>query len=92
MKIAQFKTDPTGYTDIATESSGEACIKYSGWVRVSEYVEVEFTPLPASVVVEGQLKQIDAAEQELREKFQQKLNELAEARARLLSLTHEAQS
>lgn len=92
MKLAQFKTDASGYVSIAAESGGEAAVTYSGWVRISEYVEVEFPPLPPAIVVEGQLKQIDAAEQELREKFQQKLNELVEARARLLSLSHESQS
>lgn len=89
MKIAQFKMCASGGVTIASEESGEGCVTYAGWVRVSEYAEVEFNPLPPAVVVEGQLKQIDAAEQELREKFQKKLNELAEARAKLLSLTHE---
>lgn len=92
MKIATFNTGLGESQFISAEAGGEACVKYSGWVRLSEYIEVEFPPLPAAVVVEGQLKQIDTAEQELREKFQQKLNELAEARAKLLSLTHEAQS
>jgi hypothetical protein len=38
------------------------------------------------------LKQLDAAEAELRNKFQEKLNELANERAKLLSIGHEAQS
>lgn len=93
MKIAQFKTGPgISSTTIIDQRGGEGCIQYCGWVRISEYVEVDFQPLPADVVVEGQLKQIDAAEQELREKFQQKLNELTEARAKLQALTHEKQS
>jgi hypothetical protein len=89
VRIAQFKTDGSGYVNISSEVAGETCVTYSGWVRISEYAEVEFTSLPPAVVVEGQLKQLDAAEQELREKFQQKLNELAEARAKLLSLSHQ---
>lgn len=95
MKIAQFKTGFAGggnFTTLADESSGEASVKYSGWVRISEYVEVEFPSLATQVVVEGQLKQLDAAEAELRTKFQGKLNELANERAKLLSLTHESQS
>lgn len=89
MRVAQFRTDASGYRNVSEESTGEACITYSGWVRVSEYVEVTFPPLPPAVVVESQLKQIDAAEAELRLKFQEKLNQLADERAKLLSLTHE---
>jgi hypothetical protein len=92
MRVAQFRTDASGWTNISEESKGEACIEYSGWVRVSEYIEVTFPPLPPAVVVESQLKQIDAAEAELRTRFQEKLNELANERAKLLSLTHESAS
>lgn len=91
MKIAQFKTS-TGGTDYCSQSIGELMERGHQWVRMSEYVEVVFTPLPPEAIVEGQLKQLDAAEQELRNRFQEKLNELADARAKLLSLTHEKQS
>jgi hypothetical protein len=91
VKIAQFKTGGHDFTMISTDAA-EVSVKYSGWVRLTEYIEVEFTPLPPVVVVEGQLKQLDAAEAELRTKFQEKLNELDNERAKLLSLTHEVQS
>jgi hypothetical protein len=91
VKIAKFNAPIAGEL-ILDQRGGELGVKYSRYVQLTEYADVEFIPLPAKEVVEGRLKQIDAAEQELREKFQQKLNELAEARAKLLSLTHEAQS
>lgn len=93
MKIAQFKTFGGGnHTTYADENTGEACVTYSGWVRLTEYTEVELTPLPTSTVVEGQLKQLDTVETELRTQFQLKLNELANERAKLKSLSHEGVS
>lgn len=91
MKVALF-TSPSGYITAYNEESGKAMVEYQRYTQTSEYVEVEFPPLPVALVVEGQLKQLDEAEKDLRNEFQKKLNELAEARARLLSLTHEAQS
>lgn len=93
MKIAGFKTfGIDNHVTYADESTGEACVRFSSWVRLTEYAEVEFVALPTSTVVEGQLKQLDAAEQELRNQFEKKLHELANERAKLLSLTHEKQS
>lgn len=93
MKIAEFRPFSLGtHTTFANESTGEACVRFSGWARLTEYTEVEFVPLPASAVVEGQIMQLDAAERELRNQFETKLNELTNERAKLLSLGHEKQS
>lgn len=93
MKIAGFKTFGIDtHVSYADESTGEACIRFSGWVRLTEYAEVEFVPLPTSTVVEGQLKQLDVAEQELRNQFEKKLHELANERAKLLALSHDGSS
>lgn len=93
MKIAAFKS-PNGvkHTSYFTDELGPTMVQYHFYVQASEFVDIEFPPLPVAVVVEGQIKQLDAAERELRERFQEKLNELTEARASLLSLTHESQS
>lgn len=92
MKLAAFKAPVSGYLSYLSPETGEVMIEHHKYVRVSEFAEVEFPPLPVDVVVAGQLKQLDDAEQELRNQFQRKLNELAEARANLLSLGHETQS
>lgn len=92
MKLAAFKNAVGNHVSYLTEEMGQTMIDYHKYARVSEFVDIEFPPLPIQVVVEGQLKGLDAAEQHLRNEFQRKLNELAEARANLLSLTHEAQS
>lgn len=71
-------------TDVARDS-----VYTREYTQVTDWAEVEFTPLSNEHVIAGQLKQLDQAEQELRDKFAFKLSELAEARAKLLSLTHE---
>ncbi len=88
MKIAQFKTS-IKTIGIFEEQDGEGCVKHCGWGRLTEYIEVEFAPLSVDVVLGEQLKQLDAVEAELRNRFQEKLNELCSERAKLLSLTHE---
>ena len=91
MRLALFKS-PSGTIAAYEQDFGQSMVESCKYTRFSDYMEVEFPMLAPEIVIEWQLKALDAAEQELREKFQLKLNELAEARARLLSLTHEAQS
>lgn len=62
------------------------------YTQMTEWAEVNFVHFPPAVTVGSQIKQIDAAESELRNKFAQKLSDLNESRARLLSLSHETQS
>jgi hypothetical protein len=57
------------------------------YVRLTEIVDVDFPRLPASVVVPAQIAQLDAAEAELRNKFNEKLSELLDKRRELLALT-----
>jgi hypothetical protein len=91
MKLALFKS--TGGLISGYEPAfGQAMVDSCGYIRLSEDLEVNFPMLPPAVVVVGQLKQLDAAEQELRNQFQQKLNEIAEARAKLRSLSHDSQT
>jgi hypothetical protein len=56
-------------------------------VRISEPVEVEFPPLSEQVVIEKQLKAIDAKEREIRERFQRALDVLNDDRQKLQALT-----
>jgi hypothetical protein len=59
------------------------------YIRLSEPFEVEFVRLPPEVTVPREVAALDAAEQELRLKFAEKLAELSEKRANLLALTHQ---
>lgn len=93
MKIAIFKNiSGDGFTFdmiVKHEDVREGGIYTREYAQLTEWVDVEFPPLPAQTVVESQLKLLDTAETELRNKFQRKLDELANERSRLLSLTHE---
>lgn len=88
MKLALYKST-SGLTAGYDPTFGQSMVDNCGYTRLSEYLEVEFPMLPPEIVIEGQLKQLDTAEQSLRNQFQQKLNEIAEARAKLLSLSHD---
>ena len=59
------------------------------YVRVSEYLDIDFPTRPAAEIVPAQIAALDKAEAELRAKFSEKLHEIAEQRAKLLCLTHE---
>lgn len=61
----------------------------SNYVRATQWVEVDFPERSAAELIPDQLAALDAKEQELRAAFMEKLNELAEARAKLRALTHE---
>ena len=95
MKIAIFKdtTCSFEYSTIVKESTLDAQGDYApGYVRISEWIEVTFPPLPKEVVVQEHLKVLDTVEAELRDKFQEKLNQIDGERQKLLSLTHEVAS
>lgn len=92
MKVAIFKSAVADYTTAYSQEAGEAMVQYQRYTRISEYVEVEFPPLPPETVVEGQLAALTGAETELRNQFEQKLSEIRTVRAKLLSLGHEKQS
>jgi hypothetical protein len=88
MKIAQYKLYSGHHIAEVTEWREND----KDYIRLSEPVEVEFVPLPPEITVPLQIAVLDAAEQELRAKFAEKLAELSERRATLLALTHEPQS
>ena len=58
-----------------------------GWVRVSQYITVDFPEANQDTVIEKQLAQLDKAEQRAREELQQRLNQIQDVRQKLLSLT-----
>lgn len=90
MKIAKFQC--IGHQDWfavweAREDGSDPCA--DSYVRISEYLDINFPPRPAEEIVPAQIAALDSAETELRAKFQAKLQEIAGQRAKLLCLTHE---
>lgn len=86
MKLAQYKSE-SGY--IHFFEADEFMSESTSYTRMSEIVEVEFKPLPPEVTVPAELARIDAAEAELRNKFNEKLSELNTRRANLQAITHQ---
>ena len=59
------------------------------YVRISEWVDVEFPALAPEVIVPAQIAALDRRAEEVKAEFAAKLREIAEARASLLALTQE---
>lgn len=89
MKIAKFQHigTPDWFAVWEQRDDGSDPMPES-YVRVSEYLDIQFPALPAEEIVPAQMAALDKAEAELRAKFQEKLHEIAEQRAKLLALTH----
>jgi len=89
MKIALFKRlgDHSYETIKGPEWEG---IGFDEYIRISEYIEVEFPPLADDSIVEKQLAALDKAEQQLRNKFQEALNGIERHREELRAITYQA--
>ena len=59
---------------------------HESYTRITENLEVDFTPLPRDIIVKGELKKIDAAEDKLRGAFSAAMAELENRRQNLLAL------
>ncbi len=87
-KIALFKD--MSYSFSSEYVCEETMEGYEKYVRVSEYVEVEFTLLPEQTVVENELATLDSVEADLREKFREQLGNIESRRQNLRALTYKA--
>lgn len=89
MKIATFKRMGEYGYDTVSDDGLENCKEY---VRTSEYVDVTFAfpPLESREIVEKQLAQLDAAEAEVRNRFQEALNAINSQRAELRAITYQS--
>jgi len=75
----------TGHFD--DDKDCDECIP-DGYVRVTPYIDVEFPALDQGPIVEKQLEKLAEAEQRIRAEFQQRLNSIAETKAKLLALSY----
>lgn len=85
MKLAQFKSTDSSHTAYWDESMEDA----SGYVRVSQYVDVEFPPLKSSDVISAQLAALSIARTEAADRFSRTLKEIDNRSAELQSNCHE---
>ena len=92
MKIALFKSIEYGWTMPAAQHDNGSDPHLGSYIRITEYVDVDFPPRAPEEIVPAQLAAIDKAEKEARAEFQLKLNAFAEARANAPALTHTPES
>ncbi len=92
MKIALFKSIEYGWTMPAAQHDDGSDPHAGSYVRITDYIDVNFPPRAPAEIVPAQLAAIDKAEQDARAELQLKLNVLAERRANILALTHMPES
>lgn len=84
MKIAKYSMNATSYVHIMEADDWRE--NDSGYIRLSEIVDVEFPPLAPEVVIPQKLAALDEAEKELTAKHLQALEVIQSRRKDLLSL------
>jgi hypothetical protein len=90
MKVAKFKRiAEASYLEYETVSD-DSIEGSDNYVRISEYVEVEFPPLSKGEIVEQQLAALNQVEREARMRLQDVLEKVKGRRAELMALTHTA--
>jgi hypothetical protein len=87
MKIAKYKrVGEYGYETVSDDGL-ENCADY---IRISEFIEVDFPPLESKEVIQRHLEALDRTETEVRSKFQEMLNSIEQQRAELRAITYKA--
>lgn len=85
MKIAQFKSLEHGYMSIQQEEFE----RINGYMRVSDYIEVEFPPRSDEEQIMEEVRKIDQVISDIQQNALAKIEEWKERRAELLALTHQ---
>ena len=87
VKLAVFNDEYGNPIYVKVDGNGSCWADgHESYTRITENLEVDFTPLPRDIIVKGELKKIDAAEDKLRGAFSAALAELENRRQNLLAL------
>lgn len=86
MKVALYKDVHGGWETVSIGNGLDACENY---VRLSEFVDVEFPRLKDEETVRKQLAALDSVRAEVARKFAAALKEIDARKASLQALTHE---
>lgn len=81
-KIALFKSSSGTLIE-----AGDFFEDYPDYVRISEYKEIEFTPLSQSAIIEKQCEALDKQEQSVMAEYENKLTDIRRRKAELLAIT-----
>lgn len=84
MKIAQFKNIEHGFNSI----QGEEFEEIRGYVRLSEYLDVEFSPISDDSQIQKHVAALDKVRQGVVYEFTRKLADIDRQKSELLAITH----
>ena len=84
-RIAMFKSSRYDWTNVFEEDK-----EIDGYYRVTAWEEVEFTELNKDDQVGFALEELDGEKAVVTTRFQQALDDIANRKAKFLSLTHQA--
>lgn len=89
MKIALFKTDygPLVSFEFQTYEGANNDVR-AGYPRCTEWVDVEFPPLPVGDVIAAEVTLLDAQIKKVTEQWHKAVAEINDRKRELLSLTH----
>lgn len=90
MRIAVFKMLRTSHPFETIKDESWEKHMADDYVRISEYIDVEFPRLKSEEVVQKQLDALDTMEKEVRTKFQAALNTIEQQRQELRAITVKA--
>lgn len=62
------------------------------YIRISEWVDVDFAERRAEDIIPQQIAALDRKAEEVKAEFTRKLQEIAQARASLLAITHQPET
>lgn len=88
MKIAEFKNVEFNFTFVGPESHG----KIKDYVRLTEYVDVEFEPRKGTDVILDEVAILDNEADKLRAELGAKIDDLKRRKEELLAITYQGDS
>lgn len=94
MKIALFRENQFGYISSwhFPDYCEESDFSPSGWVRTTEWLEVEFVQRAPEALIPAQLAALDQRKAEEVERHLRALADIADERGKLLALTQQGEA
>lgn len=85
MKVAEFQSIDCGYKTVATDSLDGS----EHYIRISEYVDVEFPQLSGDEHIQGAVAALDRQRDRVVEELSRKLAEIDQRKKELLAITYQ---
>lgn len=86
MKIAKYKDVEFGFEVVGNEFLDNV----ESYVRISEFVDVEFPPISSDELIQKHVSVLDKAREKVVTEFTRKLADIDRRKSELLSITHQS--